>query len=242
MSIGKFYGIGVGPGDPELITIKGVRLLGDCKQLFVPKAKIKSESLALDIAGSYLHPDVNITELVFPMVSDKTKLQQSWNESALQIAKVLRQGVDACFLTIGDPLLYSTYIYLVRELLEILPEASVETIPGINAFSAVASLTNFPVGEGKELITIVPTADDFGAVSDALKKNGTVVFMKVGKRLNLLLEILEKENLIDDAVFVAYAGQEKQHIETNLSKLKNENPKTGYLSTILVRVKKEEGQ
>ncbi len=240
MSIGKLYGIGVGPGDPELITVKGAKLLGNCRQLFVPKAKIKSESLALDIAQNYIRADVEITELVFPMVSDRQKLEKSWRESALKIAEVLRKGGDACFITIGDPLLYSTYIYLVRALLEVEPSAEVETIPGINAFSAVAALTSFPVGEGKELITIVPTADDFGAVGDALKKSGTVVLMKVGKRLGSLLGILEKEKLIDDAVFVAYAGQEKEYIETDLRKLKNEKPETGYLSTILVRVKREE--
>jgi precorrin-2/cobalt-factor-2 C20-methyltransferase len=234
---GRLYGIGVGPGDPELITVKGAKVLEACTHLFVPKAKEKSESLALEIAGQYVNKDANLHELVFPMVTDSARLEKSWNESAEVIAGVLREGSDACFLTLGDPLLYSTYIYLVRALLAVMPEAKVETVPGVTAFCNVAALTNFAIGEGKESVTIIPTADDLGAVRDALKKKGVVVLMKIGKRLANVLDILEEERVIADAVFVAYAGQEKQQIETDLRKLKDGNPKVGYLSTILVHVK-----
>jgi precorrin-2/cobalt-factor-2 C20-methyltransferase len=234
---GRLYGIGVGPGDPELITVKGVKALGSCSHLFVPKAREKSESLALEIAGRYVNKNAKLHELVFPMVTDTDRLEASWNESAEVIAEVLRKGDDACFLTLGDPLLYSTYIYLVRALLSVMPDAKVETIPGVTAFSTVAALTNFPIGEGKEPVTIIPTADDLGAVRDAFKKKGVVVLMKIGKRLAGVLDILEEEGVIADAVFVAYAGQGKQYIETDLPKLKRDNPEAGYLSTILVHVK-----
>ena len=237
MTPGRLIGIGVGPGDPELITVKGAKALEACTHLFVPKAKEKSESLALEIAGRYVNANAKVHELVFPMVTDSEQLEKSWNESAEVIADVLRDGSDACFLTLGDPLLYSTYIYLVRALLAVMPSAAVVTIPGVTAFCNVAALTNFPIGEGKESVTIVPTADDLGAVRDALKKKGVVVLMKIGKRLASVLDILDEEKVITDAVFVAYAGQEKQYIETDLSKLKEGNPKVGYLSTILVHVK-----
>ncbi|MEE8484257.1 MAG: precorrin-2 C(20)-methyltransferase, partial [Nitrospinota bacterium] len=149
---------------------------------------------------------------------------------------VLKNGDDACFLTLGDSLLYSTYIYLVRALRELMPEAEIETVPGVTAFSGVAALTNFPVGEAKDPVTIVPASDgDLGDIRRALRGAGTVVLMKIGKCLHEVLDILEEENVIDNAVFVAYAGQEKQRIETDLRKLKNEKPETGYLSTILVR-------
>ena len=237
MKSGKLLGIGVGPGDPELLTVKGARLLNNCRHLFVPKAKIKSESLALDIAKGYLNEKTEVYELIFPMLTDKEELERCWNESACRIAEVLKKGEDACFLTLGDAMLYSTYIYLIRALMEILPDVEVETVPGVTAFSAVAALINFPVGEGKELVTIIPAADDLETIRKALKNKGTVVLMKIGIRLQGILDILEEEKVIDDAAFVAYAGQGKERVETNLRKLRSERPETGYLSTILVRTR-----
>ena len=234
MKTGALYGIGVGPGDPELITVKGANLLKNCKHLFVPKARMKSESVAYAIIGNYVNGDTNVHELLFPMVTDKMELNKRWKESAEKIAEVLRTGSDACFVTLGDSLLYSTYIYLLRALKEVLPEAEIFTVPGVTAFSNVAALTNFPVGEAKEPVTIIPSADDFTPLKDALKRGGTVVLMKVGKRLQATLEVLEEADVMDDAVFVAYAGMEGQRIETDLRKLKNQSPETGYLSTILI--------
>mgnify|MGYP000157993342 CR=1 FL=1 len=234
MKIGALYGIGVGPGDPELITVKGANLLKNCRNLFVPKANMKSKSAAYSIIGRYINGDTNVRELVFPMVTDKTELKKNWRESAEKIAEVLRTGSDACFVTLGDSLLYSTYIYLLRSLKDVLPEAEVFTVPGVTAFSNAAALTNFPVGEAKKPVTIIPSADDFTPLKEALKKGGTVVLMKVGKRLPAILDVLEGAGVMDDAVFVAYAGMEGQRIETDLRKLKNQSPETGYLSTILI--------
>ncbi len=237
MKSGKLFGIGVGPGDPELITVKGARLLKDCSHLFVPKAKVESESLALDIAKGYLSEKTEIHKLIFPMLTDKKELERCWNESACRIAEILKKGEDACFLTLGDAMLYSTYIYLIRALMEVLPGVEVETVPGVTSFSAVAALTNFPVGEGKEPVTIIPAADDLESIRKAVKNKGTVVLMKIGKRLQGILNILEDEKVIDDAAFVAYAGQGKERVETDLRKLQSEKPETSYLSTILVRIR-----
>ncbi len=238
MSIGTLYGIGVGPGDPELITVKGARLISECDCLFVPKARIKSESVAYEIVKRYVGDQTEVRELVFPMVTEKTELRKKWIDSATQVAEVLREGKSVCFITLGDSLLYSTYIYLVRELMLILPEAKVVTIPGVMALAAVAALTNFPVGEGKELVTIVPSSDDLQDIEDAIKTGGSVVIMKVGKRLQPILELLDNMNVIDDAVFVAGAGmEERQIIETDLRALMGAEETKGYLSTILLHTK-----
>ncbi|VAX21675.1 Cobalt-precorrin-2 C(20)-methyltransferase [hydrothermal vent metagenome] len=235
MSLGVLYGIGVGPGDPELISVKGANLISNTKRLFVPIARVKAKSVALDIVKSYVADDTDVCELVFPMVTDKAELKKRWNESAIKIARVLKAGEDACFITLGDPLLYSTYIYLLRALKQILPTAKIVTIPGITAFSSVAALTGFPIGEGKEAVTIVPTSDDLKAVRDAIKTGGTVVLMKVGKRLQNILEVLNELHVIDDAIFVANAGMPNQQIETDLKKLYAEKKEMGYLSTILIK-------
>ncbi len=237
---GKLYGIGVGPGDPELMTIKGAKLLSECRMVFVPKSREERESAALKIAGPFLGRDSQVMELMFPMITDPQALSNHWDEAAQKIADFLLKGHDCCFLTLGDPLLYSTYIYLLRHLRKRIPDLSALTVPGVNAFSAAAALTEFPVGEAKAPVTIIPTADDLDMVEQALGKGGTVVLMKIGKRLIKILDLLEKLGLMDQAVFVARAGQEGQRIETDLRRLKAEDPEAGYLSIILVHAEGKE--
>jgi precorrin-2/cobalt-factor-2 C20-methyltransferase len=234
MRPGTLYGIGIGPGDPELITLKGARLIGGCRNLFVPKARTASESVALAIARPLVGPEAKIEELLFPMTADREELSAKWDAAAARVAAVLATGEDACFLTLGDPLLYSTYIYLLRALRKQLPDLKAVTIPGITAFGAAAALAEFPVGEGREPVTIVPAADDLNDVRQALARGGTVVLMKIGKRLQDVLDLLDQEGFLERSVFVSHVGMENQRIETDLRHLKAEGPEAGYLTIILV--------
>ena len=236
MKRGTLYGIGVGPGDPELITVKGANILARCRHVFVPKARIASDSLALSIAARYLGCTTKIYELVFPMTSEFEELSRRWRESAREIITVLERGDDACFLTLGDPLLYSTYIYLLREIRAMAADADVVTVPGVMAFSAAAALAEFPIGEAKEPVVVIPTADDLEEVRQSLKKKGTVILMKIGKRLPDILDVLEDAGLIDQGVFVSHAGMANQRVETDLRTLRKESAEAGYLSIILVHV------
>jgi len=238
MSLGTFYGIGVGPGDPDLLTVKAASILGRCPHVVVPKAKGEGGSVALEIAHSYVHEGAAVHELLFPMTTDKAELSRHWKESALTIATLLETGADVCFLTLGDALVYSTYIYLLRELQTLAPDLPVVTVPGITSFSAAAALTHFLLGEGKEPITIIPTADDLTPVRKAVEGGGTVVLMKIGKRLGDILNLLEQLAVIDDAVFVQRAGQADQRIELNLRILREREAEAGYLSVILVHAKR----
>jgi precorrin-2/cobalt-factor-2 C20-methyltransferase len=234
MKTGTLYGIGVGPGDPGLVTVTAARLIANSPHVVVPKARIKAESVALEIAREYVSSESAIHELVFPMTTDRDELARSWRHAAETIAAFLRAGEDVCFLTLGDSMIYSTYIYLLREMKEVLPEAPIVTVPGITSFCASAALTNFPLGEAKEPITIIPTADDLQAVRDAIATGGTVVLMKIGKRLNDILGILEETGVIDNGVFVQRAGHPGQVIETDLRKLRELGEAAGYLSVILL--------
>ena len=234
MKVGILYGIGVGPGDPELITVKGASLLGRCRHVFVPKARAAAESVALAIARRYLGPDDEVHELVFPMTSDQDELSLHWEASARKIAPFLEKGEDVCFLTLGDPLLYSTYIYLLRAVRSILPDLNIVTVPGVTAFSAASALSAFPVGEGKAPVTIVPAADDLKDVRRALDGGGTVILMKIGKRLPDIIDLLEETGLIDGSAFVSHAGMPNQRVETDLRRLRAESAESGYLSIILV--------
>ena len=242
MKLGTFYGIGVGPGDPELLTVKAAKILAACPHVFVPKARVKSESVALAIAEQHVNRGAQIHELVFPMTTDPVKLAASWSAAAETIVPVLKTGADACFLTLGDPLVYSTYIYLLRSLREQLPTLTAVTVPGVTSFCAASALTNFTLGEGKEPVTIVPTADDLTAVRRALEVGGTVVLMKIGNRLKEILALLEEQGVIGDAVFVARVGLDGQRVELDLRKLRADDPETGYLSVILVHARRKESR
>lgn len=235
MTLGTLYGIGIGPGDPDLITVKGANLLRRCRHVFVPKARTAADSLALSIAGRHVQSEAAVHELVFPMTTDGVELETRWRESARQVAAVLQRGDDACYLTLGDPFLYSTYIYLLRALRQELPGACVITVPGVTAFSAAAALAGFPVGEAKKPVTIVPTSDDLEQVRRALAGGGTVVLMKIGKRLREILNVLEESGVIARSVLVSRVGLPEERLETDLRRLKESGTEAEYLAVILVQ-------
>jgi len=235
MTQGTLYGIGVGPGDSEWMTVKGARILAACRHIYVPKSRVAADSVALEIARDYLRPDAIVGELPFPMTADAAVLRSSWRQAAADVARTLAQGEDCCFLTLGDALLYSTYIYLIRELRALCPDVRIVTVPGITAFSAAAALCNFPVGQGKQPVTIVPASDDLWQLAEALDRGGTVVLMKVGPRLDRVLDELESRGLMAQAVFVSHAGMPQQRVETDLRQLRGAAEETGYLSIVIIQ-------
>lgn len=231
---GTLHVLGVGPGDPELLTLKAVHVLERCACVFTPTARIKSQSVALGIAQPHLRDDAQVEQLHFPMTADQAELDAAWHESARRVKEELDAGIEAAFLTLGDPLLYSTSIYLTRALRDLDPRADIRIVPGIPAYGAAAALTEFAVGEGKHPVAIIPAADDLEAVRQQLRRGGTVVIMKVGSRLTDILGILEQTGLLEQSVFVSHAGMPDQRIETDLRNLRTAGKKTGYLSIILV--------
>jgi precorrin-2/cobalt-factor-2 C20-methyltransferase len=242
MSIGILYGIGVGPGDPDLITVKGARALGKSKQVFVPKPRAGAESLALSIAREYINRDALITTLIFPMSTDSEELEGCWLESARVVADALIRGEDACYLTLGDPLVYSTYIYLIQALRKVCPEAEIVTVPGVTAFCAAAALADFPLGAGPEPIHIVPAADDLAVVKRSLELPGTVVLMKIGRRLRKVLGLLREIDGIERAVLVSRAGLEGQRVEHDPWVLADENEDAGNMSVLMVHALAKDGK
>ncbi len=234
-SVGRFYGVGTGPGDPGWLTVRAVQILAGCPHIFAPRSSIKTESLALKIAQPYIWSGAKIHELLFPMTKDEDKLPEYWRSAAEQVAAVLERGEDACFLTLGDPMLYSTYGYLVMALRERMPELKVETIPGIPSFCAAAALTGFTLGEGKMPMTVMPTANDLNAVRSALRNEGTVVLMKIGSSLPQVVKVLREEGCLEEAVLVSRAGQPGERIVTDLKSLSVKESDIGYMAVILTK-------
>lgn len=234
MGLGILYGVSVGPGDPELMTVKGARIIEQCRRVFAPKARGKAESMALEIARPYIRTDAIIELIEFPMSSEGDDLERRWKEIAHKIADSLADGHDACYLTIGDTLLYSTYGYLTRALRRVAPDVTIVTVPGVTSFSAAAAAAEVPLGEGRAPAHIVPVSAGEEAVRGGLAYSGTVVFMKIGRRLPELIVELERAGRLDDAVFVSRAGLAEQRIETHMRSLVGADPDEGNLSVVIV--------
>ena len=231
---GTFSIIGVGPGDPELLTLKGVKRLQQADIVYVPISRLSRQSWLSDAVVLHADKKCMIRRVEFSLGADKHERQNHWHEVAGEIIAALKQGQRIVFVTLGDPLLYSTSIYLLRALRRQWREIPVEVVPGIAAYSHVAALTEFAIGEGEQPVTILPTLMDRAALRAGIKRGGTLVLMKIGKRLPQIIDLLDEFDLLEHAVFVARAGLPDQRIETDLTKLRSADDNAGNLAVILV--------
>ncbi len=230
---GKLYGIGIGPGDPRLLTLRAQEILAKVDTVFVPKASEDGTSLARSIIEQTASRPKDFVELTFPMTKDRKTLTAYWQKAAKKIAREVRKNKNVAFVTIGDPFIYSTYIYLFKTLRRDFPDIEIETVPGISAFNAAASRARVPLAEGNEKIAILPVTQDLKGLRGALKEFNTVVLMKVGSKLDKVICLLEEMELIKSSVLISRVGQPDEVILRNLSSLKNK--KLGYLSVIIVK-------
>ncbi len=189
---GLFYGIGVGPGDPELVTVKAVKTLRKVKYVFEAASAMEKESIAGRIAKKYYSKSAKFMTLVFPMVNDAGTRSAAWKKNAGIIAEKLLSGHDCAFVTIGDPMIYSTCSYLLAELRKLVPALKSEIIPGITSFQTAAAKCQEPLVEDRETLTIIPSFS-----SDALKdldkhRSGTVVLMKAFRTKKEIIKYITK--------------------------------------------------
>lgn len=232
MESGHFYGVGLGPGDPELLTLKAVRIIKEADCIFVPKSGSKEESMALEIVKD-MTEGKRIIENVFPMTKDTTVLKEAWSKVTDEIKGELEQGNNVAFLTIGDPLTYSTYVYLLKYIKDVLPDDRIHTVPGITSYNAAASMANFTLLERDKKLAVVPVSDDVESLRQILKTFDTVVLMKVAKKLDAVIELLEEMGLAHTALFASYVGWDNATITQDISSLKGSGK--GYMSVIIVK-------
>jgi len=233
---GKLYAVGIGPGDPELMTIKAVRILKQVPCIVVPKGREEGSSLALSIVQKILPLDgKEIVEAFFPMKKtmggEREDLDHQWNETVDAVLNRLDRGTDAAFITIGDPGIYSTFFYLYDRLLERRPSLAIEIIPGISSINAAAARAGVYLGLGNERIAILP-ANYLESLQETLEKFDTVL-MKVNKVFDTVREILEKMDLAGNAVYVARTGMEDERIYNDIRTVGKED--LNYFSLMIVR-------
>lgn len=224
---GTLYGIGVGPGDPELLTLKAVRVINESDVIVVP-GENKEESVAYQIAvGAVDLSDKEVIAVSMPMTKNHELLEKSHQSAAKCIRKYLEEGKQVAFLTLGDPTVYSTYIYVHKRILEAGGKAVI--ISGIPSFCAAAALVNDSLVEKAEPLHIIPASYD---IDDALKLSGTKVLMKAGKKLALVKETIIEQDL--QAVMVENCGMENEKVYHGTENI-NEN--AGYYSLIIIKEK-----
>jgi precorrin-2/cobalt-factor-2 C20-methyltransferase len=183
----------------------------------------------------YADAECEICPVNFSLAKDREQRRKHWQQTAGEIAERLRAGQDVTFVTLGDTLLYSTYIYLIRALRQKLPEAKIETVPGISSFSLAAALTNMPLGEGLQPLQVIPSANDLGMIEAAVASGGGVVLMKIGRCLQEIIALLDRFDALDRSVFVSRAGLPDQRVETDLKCLHEADEKAGNLAVIIVQ-------
>ena len=182
MKKGKLYGIGVGPGDSKLLTVKAVEAIEQADMIITPKTEKKEGSVAFNIAKPYIPDTVEIFPMVFQMNTDMEAVNKQWEINRKLIQEKLDEGKNLVFLTLGDPMLYSTYMYIFNEFKDS-EEYEVETIPGIPAFLGIASYIGLPVTEWEENVLIIPATCDPKKFDQALAACDNAVIMKVYKSL-----------------------------------------------------------
>lgn len=237
---GKFYGIGVGPGDPELLTLKAHRVLKEADMVCVPKSAADRESLALSIISQTLNRRFTTLELSFPMSRDRQVLEEHWARAGETVARQVREGKVLAFVTIGDPLFYSTYGYVLRYLQEHHPDLPAETIPGVTAMNACAALLQEPLAEGEESLVVIPAAYGLDRLRDALDHFDNVVLMKVNRCWNQVLELLRERGLSTGATLVSRCGYPDQAVERQVDRLAGQE--LDYMSILIIRQGKVKGE
>ena len=194
---GKFIGIGVGPGDPELITLKAVKTLKAVDVVSVPKAHANTPSMALRMVKHILEERTKppeVLELVFPMTKNEHEVKRLWAKNAGIVAEKVESGKVVAFITLGDPMFYSTFIYLFKSMRQEYPEVKLEIIPGVTALTACAASSQIPLAEQEEVVAIIPSDLDSKLIEETAKQADTLVFMKCAHRFKDLVPILEKSS------------------------------------------------
>ncbi len=234
MEKGKLFGVGIGSGDPDFITLKAAKTIKNVDHVYVPRSSEKAKSLAESIANDLLADDRSIVELTFPMTKDHAILNENWKKAAIRIYDDLLTGKDVAFLTLGDPSLYSTFAYLSKSLRSIDSDVVIEVIPGISSPFACAAAAGVSLAEGDQRIAIIPMGDDGESVSRTIDDFDTTVILKIGKHLERLVKIIESKGLQGTSVIVKSVGLPEEVILRNIEVGKNiEN--VGYFSTAIIK-------
>lgn len=216
MEIGIFYGISVGTGDPELITVKGLRLLQKVPVVAFPEGKINKLGIAESIIASYLQPHQQKLALYFPYIQDEKILFQAWHKAAQSVWEFLQQGKDVAFACEGDVSFYSTFNYVAQTLQKIHPETIIKRIPGVSSPLAASATLGLPLTMQNQRLVVLPALYTINELEEVLNWAEVVVLLKVSSVYEQVWQVLQKRNLLHQAWIVEKATFPDQVIYCNL--------------------------
>ena len=241
MKEGKVVGVGVGPGDPDLLTVKAIRIIQDADVVCAPTPNSSGHSLALGIikqvlAGRRSAPE--LVTLVFPMTKDEAVLEQAWAANAETVANYAHEGKLVAYVAIGDPSLYSTFTYMQRELNIKYPEITVEVIPGVTSLSACAAKAGMPLASGDEILLITPRAD-LELLKEQSRLVDCIVCMKGVKNLLETIKLLRTFSGFSDKSQILIADRcslpDEDLWKGEMSEVLQLKLKKDYFATMIVR-------
>ena len=234
---GCLYGVGVGPGDPELLTLRARRVLQQVPVICVPQAAGGRDSIALTIVGEYLDPAQEILRAPFP-TDDARGAAEVWLETARTLVQRLEQGQDVAFLTEGDPTVYSTFSYVAAAVAEIDPGVPIRIVPGVSSVTAAAARAQLPLGTRRERVAVLPAAYGVDDLTEVAENFDSVVLMKVNRSLVRQLASSPEEGLKGKATYVRRATTVKERVVRDLNELTDED--LDYFSILILRTDRQE--
>jgi len=233
MRMGTLFGLGVGPGDPELITVKAFRRLQESPVIAYPKKLKGSKSYAHRIVEVYINPaEKEMLGLVFPMTKDEDTLRTEWTKSVEAIYSYLVQGKDVAFMTEGDPMLFSTFIHLMNLMKSMYPDVPIETVAGISSFNGSVNRLGIALADGDDQVAMIPATEDMEEMRRVIEDHDAIVFIKVAKVIDAMLDLLEEMNLLEKAHVVTKVTSDEEVI-WKINELRG--AELNYLSCMVVR-------
>ena len=227
MKKGKFYGIGVGVGDPENITVKATKRLHEVDVIVLPEAKSGEGSTAFNIVKEYLKPDVEQMFLEFPMIKDVEARKVFRKNNAAKISEELKKGKNVAFLTIGDPMTYSTYTYVLEHISD---DVEVETIAGITSFNSIAARLNIPLMIGDEDLKVV-SVNKKTDIHKEIENNDNLVLMKISRDFEKIKKAIIETGNKENAVIVSDCGKENEVVYWDIESVEE----VPYFSTMILK-------
>lgn len=239
-------GVGVGPGDPELVTVKGVNALRAAAVVVVPvmaasDGKDGGERGRAEATVLRYVPEDKVVRVVFALNerTDRQRREAAWDAAGERVAELLREHGSVAFATIGDPNVYSTFTYLAQTIAELVPGAGIETVPGITAMQDLAARSGAVLTEGTEPLTLVPVTAGAAVLKDALAGPGTVVAYKFGRQAQEVAAALRETGRTEDAVWGSALGLPEESIRSAAELDETPLP---YLSTLIAPARREGGR
>jgi len=233
-------GIGVGPGDPDLLTVKAVKAIQNADIIMCPASKEDRPSIAYSVISSLIDKSKNqeIIKLIFPMTKDKNVLENSWKRNAKIMAETVLSGKNVVYITVGDPFLYSTWIYMHRDLKKKYPDMNISVIPGIVSMFTFASKVGVSIAEGAEKVAIIPSCYDLSSVKEIAKNSESMIFLKDGRYFDKVIKVLKESGFPDDSIFAIGQdlGTDKEIIrKLTLGEVNDKTLTTKYFSILVVK-------